>query len=50
MNPIQKKRVQWYFGFSNGFLAIGPKPKGYWVMAGGRLARDLRSRRVNPND
>lgn len=39
MTPFQKKRVQLYLGFRNGFLVIGPKPKGDWVMAGGRLAR-----------
>ena len=39
MKPVHQKRVQLYFGFSNGFLIIGPKPKGYWVLAGGRLAR-----------
>jgi len=39
MKPVRQKRVQLYFGFRNGFLIIGPKPKGYWVLAGGRLAR-----------
>jgi len=45
MKPIQKKRVQWYFGFSNGFLVIGPKPNGHWVMAGGRMARRRKKQR-----
>jgi len=41
MTPISDKRIQLYLKYRRGFVVFGTGPKGFWVVAGGRLRQNL---------